>query len=58
MIDVKKFAMAKRLTASILQRFYNLDFRLRSSAFAFAPPGRRNNNNPFALLASKKAAFA
>jgi RNA polymerase primary sigma factor len=54
MIDVKKFAMAKTPTASILQRFYNLDFRLLSSAFAFALPGRRNNNNPLALLASKK----
>jgi hypothetical protein len=58
MIDVKKFAMAKRPTASILQRFYNLDFRLLSSAFAFALPGCRNNTNPLALLASKKAAFA
>jgi hypothetical protein len=54
MIDVKKFAMAKRPTASILQRFDNLDFRLLSSAFGFALPGRRDNNNPLALLASKR----
>jgi hypothetical protein len=58
MIEVKKFAMAKRPTASILQRFDNLDFRLLSSAFAFALPGRRDNNNPLALLACRKAAFA
>jgi hypothetical protein len=54
MIEVKKFAMAKGPTASILQRFYNLDFRLLSSAFAFALPGRRDNNNPLALLAPKR----
>ena len=54
MIEVKKFAMAKTPTASILQRFYNLDFRLLSSAFGFALPGRRDNNNPLALLASKR----
>jgi hypothetical protein len=54
MIDVKKFAMAKRPTAGILQRFYNLDFRLLSSAFAFALPGCRDNNNPLALLAPKR----
>ena len=54
MIEVKKFAMAKRPTASILQRFYNLDFRLLSCAFGFALPGRRDNNNPLALLASKR----
>jgi hypothetical protein len=43
--------MVKRAAAGILQRFYNLDFRLLSSAFAFALPGRRDNNNPLALLA-------
>ena len=51
MIEVKKFAMAKRPTAGILQRFYNLDFRLLSSAFGFALPGCRDNTNPLALLA-------
>ncbi|MDQ6689087.1 MAG: hypothetical protein M3Z18_01095 [Gemmatimonadota bacterium] len=58
MIEVKKFALAKWLAASILQRFYNLDFRLLSSAFGFALAGCRNNNNPLALLARKTAAFA
>jgi hypothetical protein len=51
MIEVKKFALAKTPTASILQRFYNLDFRLLSSAFAFALTGCRDNTNPLALLA-------
>jgi hypothetical protein len=54
MIEVKKFAMDKTPTASILQRFDNLDFRLLSSAFGFALPGRRDNNNPLALLAPKR----
>jgi hypothetical protein len=54
MIEVKKFAMAKGPTAGILQRFYYLDFRLLSSAFGFALPGRRDNNNPLALLALQR----
>jgi hypothetical protein len=54
MIEVKKFALAKRPTASILQRFYNLDFRLLGSAFGFALTGCRNNNNPLALLAPQR----
>jgi hypothetical protein len=58
MIEVKKFAMAKGPTASILQRFYNLDFRLLSSAFAFALPGRRDNNKSARIAGPKKAAFA
>jgi hypothetical protein len=58
MIDVKKFAMAKWPTASILQRFYNPGFRLLNSTFAFALPGCRIHTNPLALLAPKKAAFA
>ena len=54
MIDVKKFTMAKVPTASILQRFYNLDFRLLSCAFGFALQVVRDNNNPLALLASQR----
>jgi hypothetical protein len=58
MIEVKKFAMAKTPTASILQRFYNLDFRLLSCAFAFALPGRRDNTKSARIAGPKKAAFA
>jgi hypothetical protein len=54
MNEVKKITMAKRATAGILQRSYNLDFRLLSSAFGFALPGRRENTNPLALLAPKR----
>jgi hypothetical protein len=54
MIEVKKIALDKRPTASILQRFYNLDFRLLGSAFGFALTGCRNNNNPLALLARQR----
>jgi hypothetical protein len=48
----------ERANGRYLAALYNLDFRLLSSAFGFALPGRRDNNNPLALLASKKAAFA
>ena len=50
-IDVKKFAMAKKPTAGILQRFDNQKFFDYSNALLVMRRGCRDNTNPLALLA-------
>jgi hypothetical protein len=57
-IDVKKFALAKSSTASILQRFANLKISITKERLRLCVSGLSNQHHPLALLACKKAAFA
>ena len=58
MIDVKKFAMAKGPTASILQRFVNLIFSIAEERVRLRVFRLSNHTHSLALLACDKAAFA
>src|SRR6266566_5671836 len=57
-IDVKKFTLAKSSTASILQRFENLNFSITQRRVRFRVFRLSNQHHPLALLACKRAAFA
>jgi hypothetical protein len=57
-IDVKKNALAKTTTASILQRFYNLNFSITQRRVWLRVFRLSKQHYSLALLACKKAAFA